>query len=54
MQHFGTMHRGKDHLVLEVVPDSGSGELSGISGKMSIKIENGQHLYELDYELSAN
>jgi hypothetical protein len=54
LQHFGTMHRGKDHLVLEVVPDSGSGELSGISGKMSIKIENGQHLYELDYELSAN
>ncbi len=53
LQHFGTMNRGKDNLVLEVVPDSGSGELTGISGKMSIKIESGMHLYELEYEISA-
>lgn len=52
LQHFGTMNRGKNSLVLEVVPDSGSGELSGISGKMQIKIEGGKHLYEFDYELS--
>jgi Protein of unknown function (DUF3224) len=51
LQHFGTMNRGKDHLVLEVIPDSGSGELSGLSGKMLIKIENGKHLYEFEYEL---
>ena len=54
LQHFGTMNRGKDNLVLEVVPDSGSGELSGISGKMSIKIENGKHTYEFEYELVPN
>ena len=53
LQHFGTMNRGKDNLVLEVIPDSGSGELSGISGKMTIKIENGKHLYEFEYELGA-
>lgn len=53
LQHFGTMHKGQDHLVLEVVPDSGSGELKGIAGRMSIKIENGKHFYEFEYELSA-
>ncbi len=52
LQHFGTMNRGKDHLVIEVVPDSGSGELSGISGEMLIKVENGKHLYEFEYKFS--
>jgi len=52
LQHFGTMNRGKDNLILEVVPDSGSGELTGISGNMLIKIENGKHFYEFEYELS--
>lgn len=52
LQHFGIMDRGKDNLILEVVPDSGSGELTGLSGKMSIKIENGQHFYELDYDIA--
>ncbi len=52
LQHFGTMHRGKDNLILEVVPDSGTGELSGLAGKMSIKMDNGKHLYEMEYELA--
>lgn len=52
LQHFGTMNRGKDSLILEVIPDSGSGELIGLSGKMIIKIDKGQHLYEFDYELA--
>lgn len=52
LQHFGIMDRGKDNLILEVVPDSGSGELTGLLGKMSIKIENGQHFYELDYDIA--
>lgn len=51
LQHFGTMSQGKDRLVLEVIPDSGSGELKGLSGKMLIKIENGKHFYEFDYEV---
>jgi hypothetical protein len=54
LQHFGTVNHGKDNLVLEVVPDSGSGELSGISGKMSIKIENGKHIYAFEYDLVTN
>lgn len=52
LQHFGTMHRGKDKLVLEVVPDSGSGELTGLSGSMVIRVEGGKHLYEFEYEFS--
>src|SRR5581483_11315677 len=35
LQHTGTMARGTPHLSITVVPDSGSGELAGISGKMS-------------------
>ena len=34
-----------------VVPGSGTGELKDIAGTFTIKIENGQHFYELDYTL---
>jgi hypothetical protein len=53
LQHFGTMSQGQTFLLLEVVPNSGTGELTGLSGKMSIQIENGQHSYEFDYELAS-
>jgi len=52
LQHFGTMNKGKDRLILEVVPDSGSGELSGLVGEMTIKVEDGKHYYEFEYELA--
>jgi len=51
LQHFGIMSQGQNHLTLEVVPDSGAGELIGLSGKMSIKIENSKHYYDFDFEL---
>ncbi|WP_133405598.1 DUF3224 domain-containing protein [Parashewanella tropica] len=51
LQHFGTMNGGKDRLILEVVPSSGTGELVGLSGQMSIRIDNGQHFYEFEYSL---
>ena len=51
LQHFGTMDRGADRLVLEVVPDSGTGQLSGLSGKMAIRIEDGRHYYDFEFEL---
>ena len=34
-----------------VVPGSGTGELKGIAGTFTIKIENGQHFYDLEYTL---
>lgn len=51
LQHFGIMDRGKDRLILEVVPDSGTEGLSGISGTMRIEINDGDHHYYFDYEL---
>lgn len=47
-QHSGTMNRGAPALVLTVVPDSGTGELTGLTGSMVIEIANGQHSYEFD------
>ncbi|WP_445361984.1 DUF3224 domain-containing protein [Microbulbifer sp. EKSA005] len=51
LQHFGTMKKGEDFLILEVVPDSGTGELVGLSGKMSIQMDGGVHYYDLEYQL---
>lgn len=53
LQHIGTMQGGKFDLNVAVVPDSGSGELTGISGKMKIIIEGSKHLYEFEYSLGA-
>lgn len=50
LQHFGTMDKGAERLILEVVPDSGTGELEGLSGAMVILIEDGKHFYEFEYE----
>lgn len=52
LQHFGTMNRGNARLILEVVPDSGTGELSDLTGTMTINIVSGQHYYEFEYELA--
>ncbi|MCW8832530.1 MAG: DUF3224 domain-containing protein, partial [Colwellia sp.] len=51
LQHFGTMSNGEQNLLLEVVPDSGVGELAALTGKMDITIEDGQHFYTFEYEL---
>ena len=51
LQHFGMMNRGESHLVLEVVPDSGTGQLVNLAGKMVIIITNGKHFYEFEYSL---
>jgi hypothetical protein len=49
LQHSGTMNRGIPQLTITVVPDSGTEELAGISGSMTINIVDGKHFYELDY-----
>jgi len=53
LQHSGIMNRGAPSLTVTVVPDSGTGDLRGISGRMEIQIVEGKHFYELDYELPA-
>jgi Protein of unknown function (DUF3224) len=52
LQHSGTMNRGEAQLTVSVVPDSGTGELKGIAGKMTIDIADGKHAYTLDYSLA--
>lgn len=53
LQHNGIMTRGVGELAITIVPDSGTGELAGISGTFNIRIEQGAHYYDLDYTLSA-
>ena len=53
LQHSGTMTRGAPALTLTVVPDSGSGELTGLAGTMQIDIAAGAHAYRFDYELAG-
>jgi predicted S18 family serine protease len=50
-QHSATMTKGEGQLSITVVPDSGTDELAGISGKLTIKIENGKHFYDFEYSL---
>ena len=53
LQHKGTMRQGEYSLSVTVVPDSGTGELTGITGDMKIIIEGGKHSYEFEYSLSG-
>jgi hypothetical protein len=46
------MTRGAPQLSITVVPDSGSGELAGLAGKMAITIADGSHSYDFDYTLA--
>jgi hypothetical protein len=52
LQHSATMNRGTPELSITVVPDSGTDELAGLSGKMNIIIAaGGKHSYEFEYRL---
>ena len=48
--HNGTMRRGGEFsMIIRVVPDSGTGELAGLTGTMEIVLEGRNHSYHLDY-----
>ena len=52
LQHSATMTRGAQQLSIAVVPDSGTDQLAGLSGKMTIQIApDGKHSYVFDYTL---
>ncbi len=51
LQHGGSMNRGAPSLSIRVVPDSGSGELRGLSGEMVLDQSGGGHAYTLTYTL---
>lgn len=49
--HRGVMNRGEQELSISVVPDSGTGELVGLSGTLTLDHVDGQHVYTLEYSL---
>jgi hypothetical protein len=51
LHHLGIMERGAPRLNVSVVPDSGTRDLAGIAGTMTIIIAEGKHSYELAYTL---
>jgi hypothetical protein len=51
LQHTGTMNRGAFQLSITVVPDSGTGQLLGLTGKFNITIADGKHSYDFEYTL---
>lgn len=53
LQHNATMTSGVPYMNIIVVPGSGTEELAGLSGKMTIIIAEGTHSYELEYLLAA-
>lgn len=53
LQHNGVMTRGAPQLTITVVPDSGTGQLAGLAGTMTINIADGKHSYEFEYTLAA-
>lgn len=51
LQHSGSMDRGAAQLSVTVVPDSGTGELKGLRGRLAITVAEGVHAYDFEYEL---
>jgi hypothetical protein len=51
LQHTGSMNRGVPQLSVTVVPDSGTGQLVGLTGKMTINIVDGKYSYDFEYTL---
>jgi hypothetical protein len=51
LEHSGTMTRGAPQLTITVVPDSGTDELAGLVGRMTIEIDAGKHSYGFEYTL---
>ena len=52
LQHSGVMNRGDAQLTVTIVPDSGAGELAGISGALAIDNTEGRHSYALRYDFA--
>ncbi|HWA19006.1 MAG TPA: DUF3224 domain-containing protein [Devosia sp.] len=54
LQHSGHSSPAGQSLDVNVVADSGTGELAGLAGTMRIVIEaGGRHFYEFDYTLAS-
>ena len=54
LHHTGVITRGTPELKITVVPDSGTGQLTGLTGTMMIKIADGKHSYDFEYMFPEN
>jgi len=54
LQHSGTLNRGEPRLNISIVPDSGTGELTGAAGTMTVEVAGGKHFYEIEYTLPGS
>jgi hypothetical protein len=52
LQHSSTMTRGAPQQNIIVTPDSGTDQLAGLTGKMTIRIADGKHFYDFEYMLA--
>jgi hypothetical protein len=53
LAHYGIMDRGKGTLTAIIVPDSGTDELAGITGTLTLRVDAaGKHFYDLEYEVA--
>ncbi len=50
-QHSSTMNNGAQNQSINIIPNSGTDEISSISGSMIIEIKDGKHFYIFDYDL---
>jgi hypothetical protein len=53
LHHTGIMTRGTPELSVRVVPDSGTDQLVGLAGHMTILIADGKHSYDFEFSLPA-
>jgi hypothetical protein len=51
LHHTGVMDKGAQSLRIEVVPDSATGALAGLTGGYNIEIKDGVHFYSFSYTL---
>ena len=51
LQHSSTMFDGQFDMNIRVAPGSGTGDLQGIAGTLTITIAGGKHSYSLEYTL---
>ena len=52
LHHVGVMNRNAQSLTVLVIPDSGTEELKGITGSLTIIIDGKKHSYEFEYTIS--
>ncbi len=53
LQHSASMTSSSQQMLITVVPDSGTDQLIGLTGKFIIKIVDKRHFYEFDYALPS-